>query len=49
MKKILLFGLVFGLMIILPKPVAAQDHGFGLGIIFGEPTGLSAKLWTSKE
>ncbi len=49
MKKSLLFGLVFGLMIILPKPVAAQDHGFGLGVIFGEPTGLSAKLWTSKD
>ena len=25
----------------------AQDHGFGLGVIIGEPTGISAKLWTS--
>jgi len=25
----------------------AQQHNFGLGIIIGEPTGLSAKLWTS--
>jgi len=25
----------------------AQDRGFGLGVIFGEPTGISAKLWTS--
>jgi len=25
----------------------AQDSGFGLGVIIGEPTGLSAKLWTS--
>ena len=25
----------------------AQDRGFGLGVIIGEPTGLSAKLWTS--
>ena len=25
----------------------AQDRKFGLGIIFGEPTGVSAKLWTS--
>lgn len=25
----------------------AQDHGFGLGVIIGEPTGFSAKLWTS--
>lgn len=26
----------------------AQDHGFGLGVILGEPTGISAKLWTSQ-
>jgi hypothetical protein len=26
----------------------AQDRGFGLGLIVGEPTGLSAKLWTSQ-
>jgi hypothetical protein len=25
----------------------AQDRGFGIGIILGEPTGISAKLWTS--
>jgi hypothetical protein len=43
----LLFGLFLVLIIILAKPIAAQDHGFGLGIILGEPTGLSAKYWTS--
>lgn len=48
MKKNLLFGLVLGLVIILAKPISAQDHGFGLGLILGEPTGVSAKLWTSK-
>ncbi|RPI72766.1 MAG: hypothetical protein EHM47_07515, partial [Ignavibacteriales bacterium] len=37
------------MMVILAKPIAAQDHGFGIGLILGEPTGLSAKLWTSKE
>lgn len=26
---------------------AAQEHTFGLGVIVGEPTGISAKLWTS--
>lgn len=26
----------------------SQQHKFGLGIIVGEPTGLSAKLWTSQ-
>jgi hypothetical protein len=25
----------------------AQERTFGLGVIIGEPTGLSAKLWTS--
>lgn len=28
---------------------AAQQRTFGLGIILGEPTGISAKLWTSRE
>jgi hypothetical protein len=25
----------------------AQERAFGLGVIIGEPTGISAKLWTS--
>jgi hypothetical protein len=33
---------------VLAKPIVAQNHGFGIGIILGEPTGLSAKLWTSE-
>jgi hypothetical protein len=45
-KKFLFFIMVLGLMVILAKPIVAQDHGFGMGIILGEPTGLSAKLWT---
>ncbi len=49
MKKFLLLGLVIGLMIIITKPAAAQGKGFGMGIILGEPTGLSAKLWTSQD
>lgn len=48
MKKNLLLWMVLGMMLILVKPIAAQDHGFGMGLILGEPTGLSAKLWTSK-
>jgi len=46
MRKILLFSVILG-MTVLVKPIFAQDHGFGLGVILGEPTGLSAKLWTS--
>ncbi|MFA5834659.1 MAG: hypothetical protein WDA22_14360 [Bacteroidota bacterium] len=26
-----------------------QQSGFGLGIVIGEPTGISAKVWTSHE
>ena len=26
----------------------AQDSGIGIGMIIGEPTGLSAKLWTTE-
>ena len=48
MKISLFFVLVLGFMMALVKPVTAQDHGFGLGVILGEPTGLSAKLWTSR-
>lgn len=44
MKNFLIGSIVLVLMIILTKPVEAQDHGFGLGIVLGEPTGLSAKL-----
>jgi len=49
MKNFLMFGMVFGLIIILAKPISAQDHGFGIGLILGEPTGVSAKLWTSNQ
>jgi hypothetical protein len=27
----------------------AQDSGLGLGVVFGEPTGISAKMWTSEK
>lgn len=38
-------GLIFLLIGILSGDVAAQENNFGAGIILGEPTGLSAKLW----
>jgi len=47
MKK--LFGLLFILIVISQFDLRAQDKGFGLGIILGEPTGVSGKLWTSGE
>lgn len=29
--------------------LSAQTSGFGAGLVLGEPTGLAAKLWLSKE
>lgn len=49
MKKYFMFIMLLGFMIILTNPITAQDHGFGMGIILGEPTGLSAKVWTSND
>lgn len=41
--------LVAALATVLLAPAAAADnsYGFGLGIMVGEPTGLSGKLWLS--
>jgi len=48
MKKItILFILV--LILVLSIPGQAQQKKFGLGIILGEPTGVSAKYWTSNK
>jgi len=35
------------LTILLTQVVSAQTRQFGLGLVVGEPTGISAKLWTS--
>lgn len=44
MKK---FGLItITLLLLMAYNIQSQDRGFGLGIILGEPTGVSAKLWT---
>ena len=47
MKK--LFGLLIVLITFIQINLSAQQKDFGLGIILGEPTGVSAKLWTSGE
>ncbi len=44
MKRSLLIALTLAL---LASAAPAQDRGFGLGVILGEPTGLSGKYWTS--
>ena len=44
MKKIYLL-LVVVLLFIISNLNFAQQKGFGLGVVLGEPTGISAKFW----
>jgi len=48
MKKIVPHLIILVIIFVLNSNYA-QQKGFGLGIIIGEPTGLSAKFWTSSE
>ncbi|MCK9279379.1 MAG: hypothetical protein M0P71_02055 [Melioribacteraceae bacterium] len=45
MKKYIAMIIVLGAMV--ASPLSAQNKGFGMGLMLGEPTGLSAKAWTS--
>jgi len=40
------FGVLVVFLLILSSTAFSQSKGFGLGIILGEPTGISAKYWT---
>ena len=46
MKKLTI--LVFLAILVFPVTSTAQDRGIGLGIILGQPTGVSLKLWTGR-
>lgn len=46
MKKNILYAVVL-FFAVLFNNVKAQDEGFGLGVMLGEPTGFSAKYWLS--
>jgi len=48
MKKSIFLVLIVISTLAVSNKVSAQDSGFGAGIMFGEPTGVSIKLWTSK-
>ena len=41
------YAVITLLLFILASVTIAQDRHFGLGVILGEPTGISAKLWVS--
>lgn len=38
-------SILFAALVSVGLQASAQDSGFGLGIMIGEPTGLSAKAW----
>lgn len=44
--KITLIKSIF-IVLLISTISSAQSNGFGLGIIVGQPTGISAKYWTS--
>jgi hypothetical protein len=46
MRKI---GLFLIAVVVLPLAARSQDSGFGVGVILGEPTGLSGKAWVSNQ
>jgi hypothetical protein len=48
MKHISIAIMTFCLLFVVQETFA-QQRPFGLGIIIGEPTGVSAKLWTSSD
>jgi hypothetical protein len=41
------FIIIFIFVIIISENSQAQPSGFGLGLILGEPTGISGKYWMS--
>ena len=44
MVRLIMF-FVLTTVLLVCGTVEAQDSGFGLGVILGEPTGISGKLW----
>jgi hypothetical protein len=43
------FTILFTVLLITCSNIFAQDKNFGIGIILGEPTGLSGKFWISED
>lgn len=43
-RTIFLFSVTFILM-----NAYSQDSGVGIGVVLGEPTGLSGKIWTGEK
>lgn len=48
MKKVHLIYIAVFLICYTGKSINAQNNGLGLGIILGEPTGISGKYWITE-
>ncbi len=48
MKQFYLLLITFALLLSVQQ-ATAQEKNFGLGLMVGEPSGISAKLWTSND
>ncbi len=46
-KKLLMLTTLF--FILIQTKTNGQNKGFGLGVMVGEPTGISAKYWVSED
>jgi hypothetical protein len=47
MRKVL--PVVFLIVLFISIKINGQDKGFGVGVMIGEPTGLSAKYWLDND
>ena len=47
MSRLFVFISIIGLLIFCLS-ISAQDSGFGIGVVVGEPTGISVKAWLAK-
>jgi len=47
-KKLLSFVLLWCLVPMVSSTLAKTKSGTGIGVIIGEPTGITAKMWTSE-
>ncbi len=49
MTKCRFYMSVAGTILCLVLPARSQESGFGIGVMMGEPTGVSAKGWVSSQ
>lgn len=47
MKQICKVIVFFGMFLVLAAPAVEGRNGLGIGVIIGEPTGISLKVWSS--